>query len=70
MNIEEAQRKLLQLVDDKVKLKKELEVYNKALEMACEQVHRFEVLANYGDGVLSTDKWKEYFVKKAREDNV
>lgn len=47
----------------------ELGVYKKALEMACGQVHRFEVLVNYGEGELSTDEWKEYFVKKAREEN-
>lgn len=52
MNIEEAQRKLLQLVDDKVKLKKELELYKKALELACS----------------GNDYLVEYFIQKAWEE--
>ena len=38
MTIEEILSKLLSLVDDKLRLEKELEVYKKALELACEDI--------------------------------
>lgn len=72
MNIEEAQRKLLQLVDDKVKLKKELEVYKKAFEWLADRCEILDKIANptYESICFKAKRWKEIALQKAREDNV
>lgn len=73
MSIEEIQHKLLSLIDDKMKLKKELEVYKKALKIACSENNNNPICATekYKNCCMSFGScgecWENVYLQKARK---
>lgn len=74
MTIEEMQHKLLSLTEDKVNLRRELEVYKKALKIACSENSTNPICTTESYKACSNkfgscgECWECIYLQKAREE--